>query len=188
MARLWALAVMCLLAGGCAPASTHGVHYVSGKDVPFALMSSAPAGTATGIPNGPTTRIYLLRDQRLFPVARQVVGPNIPADAVRSLLDGPTTADTARGVTSAVPPGTHLLSLDVSAGVATVDLSTEFGSLGGDKQTSAVAQIVYTITASPYINSVLFVINDSPIEVPDGTGSLSSAPRSRDDYPDLVPR
>jgi spore germination protein GerM len=75
-----------------------------------------------------------------------------------------------------------------SAGnVATVDVSSEFGTVGGSDQVLAVAQIVYTLTSSRYIDSVRFAINGNPTEVPDGSGSLSGTPRTRKDYPRLAP-
>ncbi len=184
----WPLvALIAALMAGCTP-DTGQVHHVRDSDVPFGLMSVSESAGASDVPRGPTAQIYLLRAGRLIPVTRHVVGANVPAEAMRSLLDGPTDRDARASITSAIPPGTHLLSLDVSGNVATVDLNTEFGAVGGDKQAEAVAQIVYTITASPYVDAVRFNISGRPIEVPDGTGSLSATPKRRADYPALRPR
>lgn len=177
-----------LMMAGCAPDVGHA-HRVPDSKVPFGLMSSGANGEASQAPHGLATKVYLLRDGRLVPTTRRVVGrANVPAEAVRSLLDGTTARDSAKGITTAIPQETHLLSLDVSGRVATVDLSSEFGAVGGESQAQAVAQIVYTTTASPYIGAVRFAINGRPIEVPDGTGSLSATPKQRSDYPDLMPR
>ncbi len=182
----WLAGVLICLAG-CAPASTHGVHKVPDSAVPFGLMSGTGANSATQPVHGPTTHVFLLRNGRLVAVARQVVGSNVAAEALRSLLAGPSPSEIAGGTTSAIPPGTHMLSLDVSGRIATVDLSTEFGSLGGDPQTDAVAQIVFTATESPLVTAVRFAIDGTAVEVPDGTGSLSSLPRTRRDYRELAP-
>jgi hypothetical protein len=182
-----ALLVAAAALAGCAP-GTGRVHHVPDSDVPFGLMSPTHTGTGSTPPRGPLARIYLLRGDRLAPVSRRVVGANLPAEAVRELLKGPDPADIARGVSTAVPANTHLLSLDVAGGTATVDLSTEFGALGGDLQTEAVAQIVYTITDSRFVRAVRFAINGKPIEVPDGTGSLSATAMQRSNYPTLAPR
>lgn len=193
MTRRYPAAPLLLLAAaitvsGCAPDTGH-IHHIPGSDVPFGLMSVSGRGAASQAPQGPTIQVYLLRAGRLVPVTRRVVvGANVPADAIRSLLDGPTDRDTAKRITTAIPQETHLLSLDLSGDIATVDLSSEFGALGGDSQTEAVAQIVYTITASPYIDAVRFAINGDSIEVPDGTGSLTATPKQRSDYPDLKHR
>ena len=186
--RRWLLlSLLVALLAGCAPDTGH-VHRVAPSSVPFGLMSISRSSGASDVPRGPTTRVYLLHGGRLKAAVRRIVGANVPAEAMRSLLAGPTESESAAGLDTAIPPETHLLSLDVSTGIATVDLSTEFGALGGDNQTDAVAQIVYTITASPYIDAVRFDINGRPIEVPDGTGSLSATPKRRDDYPALRPR
>jgi spore germination protein GerM len=182
------LAAALIVLAGCAPASTHGVHKVPDSAVPFGLMSDTGTSGATQPVRGPTTQVYLIHKGRLVAVARHVIGSNIPAEALRSLLAGPSPAEIARGTTSEIPLGTHLLSLDVSGRIATVDLSIEFGSLGGDPQTEAVAQIVFTATESPLVTAVRFAINGTAIEVPDGTGSLSSIPRTRGDYRALAPR
>jgi spore germination protein GerM len=132
--------------------------------------------------------VYLVRDDRLVAADRVVVGTNVPAEAIRSLLRGPTPDESVAGITTAVPPSTRMLSLDVSDGVATVDLSAEFGTSNGDNQVVAVAQIVFTVTASPYVRAALFSVDGRPIQVPDDTGSLSSVPRSRAEYERLSPR
>jgi spore germination protein GerM len=90
-------------------------------------------------------------------------------------------------LTSDVPSGTRLISLDLSGPVATVDLSSPLGTVGGSDQVLAVAQIVYTLTASRYIDSVRFAINGKAIEVPDSSGSLAKTPRGRADYRRLAP-
>jgi len=116
-----------------------------------------------------------------------VFGANVPAEAVRLLLTGPEPAEAAHGLTTDIPSGTRLISLDLTGPVAKVDLSAEFGTVGGSEQVLAVAQIVYTLTASRYIDAVSFAISGKPIEVPDGSGSLSRTPRNRQDYRNLAP-
>jgi hypothetical protein len=185
--RLVALASAVMAVTGCGlPASGHVVR-VDPHGVPFGLLATAPTGSATPPPRGPVTDVYFVQGDRLATTPRRVVGENIPAEAVRLLITGPTPAESQRGVTSDVPTQTRLISLDLNGPVATVDLSSEFGTVGGSDQVLAVAQIVYTLTASRYIDSVRFAINGKLSEVPDGSGSLSIAPRSRADYPKLAP-
>ena len=73
-------------------------------------------------------------------------------------------------MSSAIPSQTRLVSLDVTGTTAIVDLNSAFGDLGGAQQILAVAQIVYTLTETPAITAVRFAINDTPIDVPDGSG------------------
>jgi spore germination protein GerM len=185
-----AAAVIVVLAGvtaGCGlPANQH-LQRVDPSTVPFDLLATAPPGTPAPQASGPVTRVYFVRNTHLVTATRRVISENIPGQAVRLLLLGPTVQEAAAGLTSDIPAQTKLISLDLAASVATVDLSPEFGTVGGSDQVLAVAQIVYTLTASKLIDAVRFAINGKPIEVPDGSGSLASTPRTRADYRDLAP-
>jgi spore germination protein GerM len=184
----WAAATVAAaaLAAGCGLPTSGHIERMDPSAVPFGLLRTAPPGTPAPAPRGPVTDVYFVQGERLVTAARRVVGENIPAEAVRLLLAGPTTTEAARGLTSDVPAQTRLISLDLSGPVATVDLSSEFGTVGGSDQVLAVAQIVYTLTASRYIDAVRFAINGKPTEVPDGSGSLAGTPRTRRDYPRLA--
>lgn len=168
------------------PTSSH-VDRVNPRNVPFELLSPTPGSTATPQSRGPITSIYLIKGARLAPLQRHVVGTNVPAEAVRLLLQGPDGRESAQGFTTDVPTQTRLISLDLTGPVATVDLSDEFGTLGGSDQVAAVAQIVYTLTASRYIDAVRFAINGKLADAPDGRGSLAATPRTRADFPHLAP-
>lgn len=166
------------------------------NDVPQAVESTAvPFGLLDPrLPDAPTTPagerglVYFLNAEgRLTAVPRRVNGYSRPADLVRELLAGPRSEEAARGLTSAVPARTRLLSLDVTGTVATLDLSREFGDVSGGDQVDAVAQLVYTVTQSPQIDAVLFSVEGQQIEVPDGTGSLSLLPVTRQDYAASTP-
>lgn len=181
-----ALLVLCLCAACGLPPAGHS-ETIDKSDVPFGLLDPPPSETAPPRPLGPATLLYFVRDDRLATALRRVVDDHDPAEVVRLLLAGPTRQEVARKLTSDVPEGTRLISLDVSGDVATVDLSEEFGTAGGSEQVLAVAQIVYTLTASDRIDAVRFAIDGKVIEVPDGSGSLAKAPRSRADYPQVAP-
>jgi spore germination protein GerM len=184
--RVLAAAVAVPVLAGCGLPS-HNVTRLSPDSVPFGLMSPA-VPTATQQAQGPRTYVYFVSGNRLATVPRHVIGANVPAEAARALIEGPTPNESAEGLSSDVPAQTRLVSLDLTGSVATVDLSSEFGNLGGSDQVLAVAQFVYTLTASPYINSVRFAIDGKRIEVPDASGSLSGTPRTRDDYRSLAPK
>lgn len=61
---------------------------------------------------------------------------------LETLLRGPTPAQQARGLRSAIPPGTRLLDLDVSGDAVTVRLSDEFLGGGEDAREQVVKTIV----------------------------------------------
>lgn len=163
------------------------VEHIDKGSVPFGLLDTASPLTASPEPRGPHTSVYFVSQGRLDVAFRRVIGANVPAEALRLLLDGPTSDESAQGLATDVPTQTRLVSLDLAGRVATVDLSAEFGTVGGSDQVLAVAQIVYTLTESRYIDAVRFSINGRPVEVPDDSGSLSSVPRMRRDYRTVGP-
>lgn len=179
-----AAAALMLLATGCSAGGPSGVQHVDPEDVPFGLLSTSP--TSAVEPRGPRATIYLVRDDHLARTSASVASSNQPADAVRVLLTGPSTSQTAAGLSTAIPSQTRLISLDVSGTVGTIDLNNAFGDVGGGQQILAVAQLVYTLTASPDITAVRFAIEGKLTEVPDGSGSLADTPRSRSDYQQLA--
>lgn len=185
---VWAaLALMPVLAA-CGLPSTGQAKTIDPSGVPFGLLSPSPADLASPQAQGRPTAVYFVRDDRLVTALRRVDGENAPAEIVRMLLEGPTREESAANITSDIPEGTRLVSLDVVGSMATVDLSNQFGTAGGSDQVLAVAQMVYTLTTTGQIRTVQFAIDGKVIEVPDGSGSLASTPRSRADYAQVAPR
>jgi germination protein M len=92
--------------------------------------------------------IYFLRNGKVAPVSRGVIGPMVGAAALRELLDGPTSEET--GVRSAIPAGTTLESLVIANGIASVRLSRQ------PADDAALAQLVYTLTQFPSVKRVDF--------------------------------
>ena len=64
---------------------------------------------------------------------------------------------------TSIPEGTRLLGLQISNGVATVNLSSEFEA-GGDSisVSGRIAQVVYTLTQFPTVNGVRFEFDGVP--------------------------
>ena len=86
-------------------------------------------------------KIYLLDDGKVAVASRSVVaGPAVARAALNELLKGPTQEEAARGLSSAIPAGTTIASLDlVPDCVAEADLSREIDD-------AAKAQVVFTLT------------------------------------------
>ncbi|HVT64240.1 MAG TPA: GerMN domain-containing protein [Mycobacteriales bacterium] len=184
--RRWLPVVAALAATSCGVPGPGHAHLIDRSTVPYGLLDSRPL-TPSPPRSGPTAPIYLVDGDRLVARSRRITGLNVPAEALRSLLVGLTPAESADGLVSDVPAQTRLYSLDLEGSVATVDLSATFGAAGGSQQVLAVAQIVYTVTASRYIKAVRFSLAGRPIEVPNGSGSLAPGARSRADFPDQGP-
>jgi hypothetical protein len=73
--------------------------------------------------------------------------PAVGRAALQTLLEGPTAEERAEGLVSALPEGARLGRLAIAGGVATVDLAAELTP-------EAQAQVVYTLTQFPTVDSV----------------------------------
>ena len=114
-----------------------------------ALAVAAPASAGTGALRGD---VWLLQDAR--PVAVERGAPGIPG-LVRSLLAGPTKAERARGIRTAIPIGTAIRDVRISRQVVTVDLAARFVA-GRDESSlqARVGQLVRTLRGVPGVRGV----------------------------------
>jgi germination protein M len=149
----------------------------------------SPSSSPTSAPTKSTLRLYFLRGEKLGVAERRVKHTSAIATAsMKALLAGPTAAEQAAGLGTAIPAGTRLLELSIDAGAATVDLSQEFGSGGGSlSMTSRVAEVVYTLTKFPTVRSVRFLVEGQPVDALGGEGLVLSEPQRRADRRDFEP-
>lgn len=176
---------LCLVAVGCGVSSDAAPRDIPPKDVPFALVAATPTDTPTA--GGDTGQIFLVGPERLAAVGRELSPRDDALVAISTLLQGPTAAEAAQGLRTAIPSGTRLLAADLRDGVLTIDLSKDFLVVQLSEQRTAVAQLVFTATATPNVLSVLFAIEGTLKEVPVDDGSLSAQPLTRFSYPSLDP-
>jgi germination protein M len=151
--------------------------------------TSTTTSTTTEEPADETeVRAYFLRDEKVGPVAREATGDDVAADAMEGLLAGPTEEEEELGFGSTIPAGTELLGVSVDEGIATIDLSDEFGSGGGSASMQGrVAQVVFTLTQFPTVDSVLFELEGEPVDALGGEGLVLEEPQSREGWEDLSP-
>ncbi|MBI5156685.1 MAG: GerMN domain-containing protein [Acidimicrobiia bacterium] len=126
----------------------------------------------------------------LMPVARMVDGPDELTGTLQALLDGPTAdeASSVPAISSAVPPGTTINEVTVADGIATVDLSAEFGSGGGTlSMMGRLGQVVFTLTRLDGIDGVRFEIEGVATTVFGGEGIIVPDPATRADFEGLLP-
>jgi hypothetical protein len=100
--------------------------------------------------------LYLMRGDVLGVSHRRIPATRaVGTAALRALFGGPDGQERAAGLSTAVPPGTALLGLTIAGGVATLDVTGTFGS-GGDSlpMTARLAQVVYTLTQFPSVQTV----------------------------------
>ena len=161
-------------------------------------VSLGPVGntTKTTTPRahhrGPATiglRVWLARSDGLVPVARtHRLTPAVASAAIKALLAGPNARERARGISTAIPKETKLLGIAIHKGVATIDLTAEFGTGGGALSVQdRVGQIVYTLTEFPTIKKVLFHLDGAPVHVISPEGLVLDHAVTRDEYVNLLP-
>ena len=81
--------------------------------------------------------------------------------AIEQLLQGPTAQEQARGLSSSIPQGTQLQSIDIQNGVATVDFSQELDEdvAGSAWVTMIRGQIERTLMQFETVDEVVITIN-----------------------------
>jgi germination protein M len=161
---------------GCGGSTPSGAPATTGTATrPAAPPATGTIGTSSRAA-GLTLRIYLLRSGRVTPVARHVPQTQAVARAaVEQLLAGPTPAERARGLDSAIPAGSRLAHLTIADGRATVDLGATFAQATGVEP--RLAQLVFTLTQFPSVKSVVLELG----------GRQIGSPTTRADYEQLTP-
>lgn len=188
------------LAAGCAGRGAEVVRPV-GEGSPSPSPSSNTSPTP-GASHTPTTRpsspsgsgsvtydVWFTKGEHLFVTRRtEPFTVAVGRAALQSLLSGPSSAERAAGVGTAVPSGTKLLDLNIEDGIATVDLSGTFDDGGGSlSEGMRLAQVVYTITQFPTVQGVNFRLDGKPVTAFSGEGIVLDHPQTRADWDDLLP-
>lgn len=160
------------------------------EEVPFNLLATSTTTTQPppDVPRAPVA-VFLVDNVtgQLVRVERPVPAPASAREALRELLEGPTEAELAAGLRSSVARSTRLLGIEGPVdGVVTVDLS-DISGIAGQDQRLALAQVVFTLTAMPDINRVLFRFEGKLSEVPDGQGQSIGGPVGRSDFATFDP-
>jgi germination protein M len=161
---------------------------LSAPPSPSATASAAP--TAEPIPGTVALKAYFLLfgnidgPTPLVPVNREVDDTEVDDTvavaraAMEELLAGPTEDEGAHdlrvgAIGTQIPEGTTLLGVDIEGDVATVDLSGEFasGDIDNDERESwaiRLAQVTYTLTQFPTVESVRFLVDGKPAAAIEG--------------------
>jgi hypothetical protein len=164
---------------------------------------SSGTGTASAAPSpsgqrptatpaqGPAREIglqaWFSRNGKLFVTKRTVPATTgIGQAALDRMLTGPSAAEYAAGLRSRIPAGTTVRGVRISAGIATVDLSSSFESAASPSAMPLrIAQVVYTLTQFPTVSGVRFAINGQGVTVVGGVPVQS--PQTRAMYGGYLP-
>jgi spore germination protein GerM len=182
-----AIAIMALVLASCGVPIQGSAHVDSDRNVPSGLLDANPPTTTSTTSAAATSGVMICLTQPSGPL-RSVVRQLQPDRSLTTILDeltkAPPAAQLAEGLGTTVPAGVTAV---VKGGLAEVTLNADFATISAHDQLSAVAQTVCTLTDQPGIGQVQFRLNGVTADVPRGDGSTSSAPVSRDDYPQLMP-
>lgn len=184
-----ALIVAILCAGGCGVPTDSGVEVADRDDVPFGLLD-ADRAPATGPPQGvgSVVDIFLYDPAagHLVPVTRRVESSG-PSAVIAELESGPSEAEATLGLQSALSEIDAIDGLRVDGTRVTVDLTETFTELSGTEQRIALAQLVFSLTDRTEVEELGVTVEDAPVEVPRGDGTLTGDPVGRSDYEALAP-
>ncbi|WP_199516638.1 GerMN domain-containing protein [Nucisporomicrobium flavum] len=184
LGRLAAGLVTCLLSAACGLPPEDEPRRA---DLPRRPLTSPTATTAgTEAPGEVVEVLCLVRDARIVQAVRRVGAPPTVQRQLETLAAGPTEAERANGLTTAL--ATTSLSVDVPAGTtqARVEVpETDEGNARSD-ETLAYGQIVCTLTSRMDVSTVVFTRDGEVLQVPRGDGSLSRDPLAAGDYASLI--
>lgn len=191
MRRVLALVAAAVLLAACGVPGDDSPRPLDEDAVPFDLLAPTAETTTTTTPSvfADTVRVAVFLadpEGKLQAVRRPVTSPATVAKVVESLLAGPTDEESSR-LSTAITSGTELLGVDGPRdGLVTINLSRDVLDITGRQQILALAQVVWTVTALPSVDRVLFEFEGEPTEVQNGNGTLTSSPLSRPSYGDLA--
>ena len=166
---------------GCGIPTQSAPSALGRSKVPFNLLDPHPPTTTTTQPKPsslvPVKVFFLNSSSQLQSEPRVVASPAPLTAIISSMLAGPTTAETASGVFTAIPSDVAVLSTTSQGGVVTVNMNTAFAQINGTSTELAVAQIVATVAAENGLGTgVTFEIEGQRTSVPIANGSLVAGP------------
>ena len=150
--------------------------------------STAPTTTtAKPAPATSSLALYFVQGDHLAVARRTLTVGSTPATAaMKALLAGPTAAEKAAGLSTAVPGASALRGITIRDGRAFVDLTTAFESGGGTlSMTLRLAQVVFTMTQFPTVDSVVLMLNGAAVSVFSGEGLILDKYQRRGDFEEL---
>lgn len=179
--------LLAALASGCGLPDQTSPSIVSGAHLAPQQRASAPATTVPLLPSRlPTTLYFISADSSHLVAAKQFDAHTGLAAAIGSLLAGPTSSESAAGLSTAIPDKTKLDSSSLHGPLAYLDFSKSLASVSGQEQLLAFAQIVVTATSVPGVQEVLIAVGKQVVSAPLSDGTLAQGPVGRASYASLI--
>ena len=188
--RMLLVVLALVLAGGCSAPLDSGPKAIRESSIPMGLRSETSSTTTTTVPTGTTEEVavYFIREERLEAVTRRISAPVTVEKVLGTLFTGPTRAEAASGLRTAISGETAILGAEVRNQIVTVDTSKYFAFGRLTDQILGFAQVVFTALDLDGVTGVLFAENGRRLAAPDGSGIQQTAPMGRAAYPGATPR
>jgi germination protein M len=131
-------------------------------------------------------QVWFADGKRLAPaVATIEATPGVGSASLEALIEGPAGAG---NLTSAIPAGTTVHSLNIERGTATVDLSSEFESGSGiPSMGMRLGQLTFTLTQFPTVKRVVLEVDGKRVKKFSKEGLVIERPLTRTDFEDISP-
>lgn len=129
-------------------------------------------------------RLFLVRGERLVAVDRALDSTPSPQRHLDDLVSGPTPQERDEDLDSALAGTDIITGVRVRNGTAIVGLAGD-NPIRND-EILAYGQIVCTLASRADVETVQFVQDDQPLEVPRADGSLTPDPLTQADYGSLI--
>jgi germination protein M len=148
--------------------------------------SPSPTEDTDDDANTVSFQVWFADGKRLAPaIATIEATPRVGSAALDALIEGPAGAG---NLTSAVPDGTTVESLNIEGGTATVDLSSEFEAGSGiPSMGMRLGQLTFTLTQFPTIKRVVLEVEGERVEEFSEEGLVIERPLTRADFEDISP-
>jgi germination protein M len=156
------------------------------RDLPEDEQELAAAPGSSGDTAQGADRIYLIApgdDRLLRSVQREAQNPT---ELISTLLRGPNDTEIEEQFSTAIPPTTTLNDVRSQGQTLVVDLSADIIELDTQSLSRAVAQIVYTATELPEIETVQIEIDGERLSAPTPDGDTTEEPLSVFAFPGAV--
>jgi Sporulation and spore germination len=155
-------------------------------------LGLGPTPTTTTLPPSHTARqlkVYFLKAGLLFPVEEYY--STDPLDvAIADLADGVTADQAARGITTAFSESPAEITSAGPVGkngIARIEVDQAFTNLPAEAYEQASAQIVFTVTGLPNVDSVEFLYLGYPLDAVVPPDQLLKGAATRNDYCAFAP-
>jgi hypothetical protein len=178
-----ALAVSSLLLTACGVPAQDQPHPVTLPRRPLDT-TSIPAATD---PAGEVAQVLcLINGDRLVQTGRRVRAASGPQQQLDQLVAGPTAAEQAQGISTALAATELTVNVPAGSFTAAVEISEPDDSAARNDAVLAYGQIVCTLTARADIAAVSFQRDGQPLQVPRGDGTLTGQALRASDYRSLI--